>query len=234
MSPGIPVDLLALGAHPDDIEIHAAGSIALLTAAGRTVVMVDATRGECSSNGTPEQRLAEGRAAADILGVEHRLNLEFPDTGLIREHVALTETLVSLLRQWQPATILAPALDARHPDHRALAQCARDALFFSGLPKFMPHSPSVSRARLLHYHEHETTRPDFLIDVSNAWAMKMQALQCHASQFIAQAGSVPTRLNSGYLDILAHRARHWGATIGVDYAECFTSDRPVQLVGLLG
>ena len=229
------IDLLALGAHPDDIEIHAGGAIAQLTALGKSVIFIDATRGECSSNGTMELREVESRAAAGLLGVQQRLNLKFSDTRLNRETHELTDSLVQLLRHWRPAVVLAPPLDARHPDHRTLAQCTKDAIFLSGLCKIMPTLPAMlPRARLIHYHEHESARPDFLIDVSPTWKLKLQALQCYASQFVAHENCVATGLNNGFLERLEHHARTWGATIGVTHAECFTSDRPVMLGGLLG
>ncbi len=221
-------DVLALGAHPDDVEIAAAGLLLLLRKAGRTVAIVDATRGEAGSRGTAAERAAEAAAAAQALGVAQRLNLGLPDTGL-RVDDAACDLLVAALRTARPSLLLAPLARDVHPDHIALAQLAERAFFLAGLKNHRPQLGAPHRPRrLLRYPGNVPVEPTIAVDISAVAEQKAAVLRCYRSQL-----APPDRrhLSQG-LDVLERaevRDRFFGARIGVRAAEPFWQDGPLAV-----
>jgi bacillithiol biosynthesis deacetylase BshB1 len=223
-----PVVVLAFGAHPDDVEIGVGGILRRLTAAGVPVGVADLSRGERSNNGTPEERAAEARAAAAVLGLAWRANLGLPDTGIGgREQ---TEALVAVLRQARPRLVLAPCPEDRHPDHRGAGELAAAACFLSGVAAFGAGGAAHRPARLAYYQLNARRLPDWVVDVSDYFEDKRRALQAHRSQFVQEAGRRPTSLNGAFLEELAARDRYLGSLVGVTYGEgLYSSEAPERL-----
>lgn len=221
--------LLAFGSHPDDIELGVAGTLAGAVQHGHRVVIVDLTRGERASAGTPELRAEEARAAAKILGAE-RLCLGLPDTGLARFDDGQQRAVVEVIRQVRPQLIIAPSGRDAHPDHRETHHLVRRAAVFAGLARHSasgsPHRPDL----LLFYPSSRENlgSPVVVIDVSSTIELKMQALACYKSQFVRAPGGASTPLNAeGFLERVRSRAAAVGVTIGVAYGEAFLTDRPL-------
>ncbi|MBL8727158.1 MAG: bacillithiol biosynthesis deacetylase BshB1 [Planctomycetes bacterium] len=223
-----PCDVLAIGAHPDDVEIAAAGTLLLLVAAGRTVSLVDVTRGEMGSRGTVADRDAEAIAAAARLGAPERVNLGCPDTGVAVDD-ATTAKLVAALRSARPQLLLAPHRHDVHPDHTATAALAEKALFLAGLKNFAPELGAPHRPRLfLRYPGNRHVEPTLAVDITAVVADKAAVLRCYRSQL-----NPPDRrhLVQG-LDVLERaevRDRFHGARIGTRAAEPFWHDGPLPV-----
>lgn len=222
------IDLLAIGPHPDDVELSCGGWIAAAAARGQAVAIIDLTRGELATNGTVEERAEEAAAAAKTLGVRVRENVGLPDGGLSAVDGAQRDALVEALRRHQPALLLAPWIEARHPDHAAAGQLARQAVFFAGLRKHRPELGAPWRpTRLIHYPQRHEIRPDFVVDISAHVATKHAAIACHVTQF---GPGEPTMINRPLgLRALATRDAYWGASIGVEAGEPYLLGAPVPL-----
>ena len=218
------LDLLAVAPHPDDAEIGAGATLALHVDRGHRVGVLDLTRGELGTNGTPEERLAEAREAARVLGLAWRGNLGLPDRGLVPGSAQVAE-LVRLLRTLRPRVVLLPWGEDAHPDHRAASLLARDAVMTAGLPRWDPSTPAHRPRRVLYYFVDPPVAPSLLVDVSGHLGAKMRALRCHASQFLPGPGRLPTPLNDGhYLARVEAQARYLGASVGCEAAEPFRAD----------
>ena len=215
-----PVDLLVFGPHPDDLEIGLGGSIAKHVALGHRVGLCDLTRGELGTNGTPEERLAEGEAARAVLGAEWRENLGLADgdIGGDRSHL---RTIVELIRHARPKTIAVPYERDRHPDHVAASRLLTRAAFQSGLARYAAAGEKWRADWLLYYFINDSTRPSFVVDVSAQYSTKRAALACHRSQFAPPAtGAAATRLNTPrFQQLIESRDAQFGALVGVEFAE---------------
>lgn len=221
------VDLLAFGPHPDDIEIGIGGVVAKAARSGRRVGLCDLTRGELGSNGTVDERLVEAAAAADLLGAEWRQNLEWPD-GEIGGPDQI-RSAVECLRRSRPATVLVPHWEDRHPDHVAASHLLTQAVFKSGLRRFAAAGEPWRPDWVCYYFVNETSTPSFVVDVSDDYDIKRQALDCHRSQFTpAGAEAVSTRLTtSRFRQLVETRDAGFGVSVGVAFAEGFVVKEPV-------
>lgn len=223
-----PCDVLAIGAHPDDVEIGAAGTLLLLVAAGRTVSILDVTRGEMGSRGTAADRDAEAKAAAARLGAQERHNLGCPDTGVAVDDFTTTR-FVAALRSARPRLLFAPHAHDVHPDHTATAALAERAFFLAGLKNFAPQLGAPHRPALfLRYPGNRHVEPTVAVDITAVADHKAEVLRCYRSQL-----SPPDRahLVQG-LDVLERaevRDRYHGARIGTRAAEPFWHDGPLPL-----
>jgi bacillithiol biosynthesis deacetylase BshB1 len=222
------LQLLALAPHPDDAEIGLGGTLARFAAAGRPVAIADLTRGEMGTNGTPEERVAEGEAAARILGLALRTNLGLPDRGLTPADPAQVRAIVDLIRTHRPAVLAIPYGEDRHPDHRAASALCYEAWFSAGLRRYETAQPP-HRPTLVYYFINNEREPSFVVDVTAFYEQKLAALAAHRSQF--GAGGVATRLNSatGLLHLMQSRDGLFGARAGVRYAEGFYKPEPLRL-----
>lgn len=221
------VTLLAFGPHPDDIEIGVGGTIAKQVRHGHQVGLCDLTRGELSSNGTVDERLAEARAGAAVLGVAWRENLEWPDGDIGgREQI---RSAVELVRSCRPATILIPHWADRHPDHVTASQVLTTAVFKSGLRKYEAAGDPWRPDWVCYYFINDTASPSFVVDVSEDYDTKRRALDCHRSQFAPEAGdAVSTRLTSPrFRQLIEARDAGFGVSVGVRFAEGFVVREPV-------
>lgn len=222
------VDVLAVGAHPDDVEVGCGGVLALCARAGARVAIADLSEAELSTRGTPEQRRREAVRAGQILGVETRVNVGLPDGG-IGTDPRHRDAVVTMLRTMQPRIVLAPYHeDDRHPDHAAAGRLMRDACFLAGVAKWgrgEPHRP----ARLHHYMMHHLFEPTYVVDVSAVWEQRIEAVAAYESQFGARPTDRRTAIDgSEFIDLLSARAIVFGAMIGVARGE------PFHCVGPLG
>jgi bacillithiol biosynthesis deacetylase BshB1 len=235
-------DVLAFGAHPDDVEIGCGGTVALLASLGRSVVIVDFTRGESGTRGTVDERAAEAQAAAKALGAKERVNLELPDgflpfsdagTGRPNRDLAV-ERVVELIREHRPRLLLANFPSDAHPDHVVVGEVVKQARYLAGLDKWRPDARDAKRPRhrpdlVLHYFEHEHHEPTLLVDVSRVYAKKLEAIRCHRSQLHdPKRQELETALSRpDFLERREARDRFFGVRAGVQHAEpFFTTDPP--------
>lgn len=224
----MPLDLLAFGPHPDDLEIGLGGTIARHTALGCRVGLCDLTVGELASNGTPEERLAEAEAARQVLGADWRENLRLPDGGLEAEP-GQVRAVAALIRRWQPRVIAAPHHRDRHPDHAGASRLLTRAAFVAGLRRYACEGEPWRPEWVCHYFINDAGTPSFLIDVSRYYELKRRALACHASQFRPPAGDrVGTRLTSSrFRQLVESRDAQFGAAAGVAFAEGIVVRDPI-------
>lgn len=221
------VDLLVFGAHPDDIEIGIGGTVARHAALGMSVGLCDLTAGEMGSNGTVEERLKEADAAARVLGAAWRRNLRWPDRriGTVPSHL---DEAVRLIREHQPRVVAAPYWTDRHPDHGAASAVIAEAVFNARLRKYLPDTPAWTPEWICYYFINDSVPPSFLIDVSDQYERKREALDCHASQFRVAPNAVGTRLNTPlFRQLVESRDAQFGALAGVTWAEGVVVREPV-------
>ena len=228
------LDLLVFGPHPDDIEIGLGGTVARHTAAGHAVGLCDLTRGELSSNGTPDERQAEAAEAARVLGAAWRENLGWPDGG-IEPTPAIIRSAADIIRRHRPRSIAIPYWDDRHPDHVAASHVLRTAVFRSGLRRYDTGAEPWRPEWLCYYFINDSATPSFVVDVSAHYERKRKSLECYVSQFAPPGdGAVATRLTaSTFRQLVESRDAQFGALAGVAFAEGIVVREPVQRAGVL-
>ena len=224
------LDILVMAAHPDDAELSCSGTILKHIAAGKKVGIVDFTRGELGTRGTPEIRLQESADATKILGLHARENLGIRD-GFFRNDEQTQIKLIEVIRKYQPDIVLANALQDRHPDHGKGAQLAIDACFLSGLRQIKTGNLSAWRpAQLYHYIQDRYLEPDFVVDISAYWDQKEAAIRAFKSQFFDPSSTEPTSYISSpdFLNFIQARAMEMGHKIGLRYGEGFQSQKTLE------
>jgi bacillithiol biosynthesis deacetylase BshB1 len=215
----VTVDLLIFGPHPDDIEIGLGGSVARHAAEGLTVGLCDLTAGEMGTNGTVDERLAEAEAARAVLGAAWRENLGWPDRG-IGKHPGQLDQAVAFIRRHRPRAIAVPYWSDRHPDHAAASALLTEAAFNAGLGRYRAEGEPWKTDWICYYFINDAATPSFVVDVTDHYARKREALDCHSSQFRRAGGSADTRLNSPlFRQLVESRDAQFGATAGVAWAE---------------
>ncbi len=229
------VDVLAIAAHRDDVELTCGGTLIKAAARGQRIAIVDLTQGEMGTRGSVELRAAEASRAAEILGVTARVNLGFPDAGIMNTLEARNK-LVRVIRRFTPRVVIAPSPHGRHPDHRVTSELVRDACFLSGLAKLEPDLPRHRPLKLLYctsYRE-DSAKPTFVVDISDEFERKLEAVMAYTSQFdgATQAGEVFPNGESLY-DIVRHQAAHYGSLIRVRYGEPFYTTETMRVDDLL-
>lgn len=229
------VDILAIGAHPDDIELSASGTIMHQIALGKTVAIVDLTEGELGSRGTAETRYKEAAAASEIMGISDRVNLNLGD-GFFELNKENKLRIIEQIRRFQPEVVLVNAYSDRHPDHGRAATLAKDACFLSGLLKIETTLEGVEQEKwrpkaVYGYIQDHHLKPDFIVDISAYVERKLAAIQAYETQFYQPGKEGPKTPISGkdFIDFLKGRWAQFGRTIGVDYAEGFTVDRAIGI-----
>lgn len=226
------LDVLALAAHPDDVELSAGGTVCLLAQQGYRVGIVDFTKGELGSRGTPEGRMAEAQDAAQIIGLATRDNLGLADGNIVNTPETRLR-LIRLIRRYRPHIVFANAHVCRHPDHCAAASYATDALFYSGLRMIettehdgTPQEPWRPQ-HVLHYMQSVLFEPSFVVDVSDVWEQRIATIQAFRSQFFnpdyQPADDEPDTFvsNPAFFQWIEARARTYGYQIGATYGEPF-------------
>jgi bacillithiol biosynthesis deacetylase BshB1 len=230
----MPVDLLAFGPHPDDLEIGLGGTIARHVALGLTVGLCDLTAGEMGSNGTVDERLAESEAARQALGAVWRENLGWPDRRIGKDAAHL-EQAVAFIRRHRPRTIAVPYWSDRHPDHVAASALLTEGAFNSGLRRYKADGEAWKPEWICYYFINDSAPPSFVVDVSDHYQQKRAALDCHTSQFQRNApGAAATRLNTPlFRQLIESRDAQFGALAGVTWAEGFVVREPLMRANLL-
>lgn len=226
-----PVDVLAIAAHRDDVELTCGGTLLAAAAHGRRTAVVDLTRGEMGTRGSAELRAREAEQAAAILGLVARENLGLPDAGIVNTPET-RERLARVIRVFRPQVVIAPAPWGRHPDHRVAAELVRDACFVAGLSRVAPDVPPHRPRKVVHcitYRE-DAIKPTFVVDISEHFERKLEAIRCYASQFdgLTQAGEVYPNGEPLY-DIIRHQAAHYGSLIRVRYGEPFYTTETMRV-----
>ncbi len=228
------LDVLAVGSHPDDVELGCGGTLALLASQGRKVGIVHLTRGESGTRGTPEQRKKEAERAAEALGAAEMTFLDCGD-GALRAGTAEEDALIEILRRFRPDLVLGPTPRDRHPDHGRAHELVAAACFYAGLahrgPGGEPHRP----AAVFSYMQHDPFDPAFVVDVTAVWDRKMESLAAYESQLF-QSGRTEeddqpkTKVASREFRLAVEgRARHFGLMVGAELGEPFWSRLPLAV-----
>jgi len=225
------LDILAFGSHPDDVELGCGGTIAKEIALGKKVGIIDLTRGELGTRGSVEIRNQESAAAAKILGVSIRENLDMRDVFFVNDETHQLE-IIKMLRKYKPEMVLCNAIDDRHIDHGKGSQLVSDACFLSGLMKIETEidgfKQEVWRPKLVyHYIQWKNIIPDFVVDITGYNEKRVEAILAYSSQFYNPDSNEPETLiaSKNFLESLNYRAQDLGRLIGTDYAEGFTVER---------
>lgn len=227
----IKLDILAFGAHPDDVELGCSGTIAKEISLGKKVGIIDLTRGELGTRGSAEIRDKEAAKAAEILEVAVRENLGFRDGFFVNDEKHQLE-IIKMIRKYQPEIVLCNAIHDRHIDHGKGSKLVSDACFLSGLRKIETElngeNQQAWRPKVVyHYIQWENIEPDFVVDVSTFMEKKINAVMAYDSQFYNPDSKEPISpiTSKNFLDSITYRAQDLGRIVGVDYAEGFTSER---------
>lgn len=232
------VDLLAFGAHPDDTELSCSGTLASLIKAGKKVAVVDLTRGEMGSRGTPEIRKKEAQKASEIIGLHARENLGLPDTELTntREH---QKAIIKMVRHFRPHICLIPTPKDRHPDHEKASALLIDAIFYSGLSKIETKGPDGKNQEhfrpkhVLHFLQHDHIDPDFVFDITDTIDIKEEAIKAFSSQFnVSDPGDEPETYISDpdFFKALRAKDAYFGQMAGYKFGEGFLYARkPISI-----
>ena len=231
MSENLKLDILAFGAHPDDVELGCAGTLAKEISLGKKVGIIDLTQGELGTRGTAQTRKEEATAAAQILGVSTRENLQFADGFFINDKAHQLE-IIKKIRQYQPEIILCNAIEDRHIDHGKGSQLVSDACFLSGLIKIETEVDGVLQKpwrpkQVYHYIQWKDLTPDFVVDITGFMDTKLKSVHAYKTQFFDPNSKEPeTPISSkNFTDSIKYRANNLGRLIGTDYAEGFTTER---------
>lgn len=227
----VSVEMLAFGAHPDDVEIGMSGTLAKHVAAGISCGICDLTEAEMSSNGTVELRRQEAQQASVALGLSYRSCLRLPDRGLTGSLEQIM-AIVAEIRKLKPRIVFAPYWEDRHPDHNACSRLVEEAVFNAKLRRYMPQLPAHQVEQLVFYYINDVKDVGLMVDVSPYYEQKRSALRAYQSQFTAPASGneqVSTPLTGGYLDNVEARDKMLGATRQWPYAEGFIVKRPVRI-----
>lgn len=232
------VDILAIGAHPDDVELGCGGTIAKLISEGKKVAIVDLTQGELGTRGTNETRAVEAAEASRILGISARENLKMKDGFLLNSEEYQLE-IIKVIRKYQPEIVLCNAIDDRHPDHAKASKLVSDSCFLSGLIKINTTLEGVEQKfwrpkQVFHYIQWKNIEPDFVVDVSDFIDKKIEAVMAYSSQFYDPKSNEPVSpiATQNFTESISYRAKDLGRLVFVDYAEGFTVERYVAVDNL--
>lgn len=235
------LDILAIGAHPDDVELGCSGTIAKEVANGKKVGILDLTRGELGSRGSAEIRDQEAAKAAEILGASVRENLAFRD-GFFKNDEAHQLKIIEVIRKYRPDVVLCNAIEDRHIDHGKGSRLTSDACFLSGLLKIETFLEGKKQEhwrpkQVYHYIQWQPIEPDFVVDISGYNHIKVASVKAYGTQFYKESedvSAVKTPIsNPNFLDSVTYRGRDLGRLIGVDHAEGFTVERYVGVDSVL-
>ena len=233
------LDILAIGSHPDDVELGCSGTLLSEIQRGKKAGVIDLTQGELGTRGTIETRYQEAADAAKIIGLSVRENLKMRD-GFFRNDEEHQLQLIKVIRKYKPEIVIANILEDRHPDHGRGGWLAYDSCFFSGLRQIKTIGDDGQEQEkwrpkmLLHYIQDRFYEPDLVVDISHVWEKRVEAIKAYRTQFLADAGSDPQTYISSpeFMEALTARARSLGKRIGVKYAEGFVSKKNIGIKNL--
>lgn len=233
------LDILAIGVHPDDVELSASGTILKHIALGKTVGVLDLTRGELGSRGSAELRTEEANKSASILGLSVREQLNMAD-GFFENNESHQKQIIHIIRKYQPEIILCNAVSDRHPDHGRAAKLTADACFYSGLSKVETRvddneiQPTWRPKAIYHYIQDNFIEPDFVIDITAQMDKKMESIMAFSSQFFdPNSKEAETPISSkNFMEYVKAKGSVFGRAINCDYAEGFTVNRYIGVENL--
>jgi N-acetylglucosamine malate deacetylase 1 len=232
------VDILAIGVHPDDVELGCGGTLIKEVKNGRRVGICDLTQGELGTRGSADIRLVEAEAAREIIGADFRVNLGLPD-GFIESNKLSQLKIIEVIRASQPDVVICNALQDRHPDHGRSAELEKVACFLSGLRRIETSFDGVEQTAwrpkvVLHYIQDRFLVPDIVIDITDCWDQKMKAILAFSSQFYDPKSNDPESAISSkeFLELQRGRGLQMGRYIGASFGEGFMSERPLGAKGL--
>ncbi len=226
------LDILAFGAHPDDVELGCGGSLALSIKNGQKVGIIDLTQGEIGTRGNKEIRIKEASRSSSVLGIKVRENLKFRDGFLTNDEYHKLK-IISIIRNYKPEVVLCNAESDRHIDHSTASKLVSDSCFLSGLSKLKVYSEDGSLtsewrpSKIYHYIQWNDIHPDFVVDISQTLQIKIQSIKQYKSQlYNPKSNETDTPISSkNFLDSVTYRAKNLGRLIGVDAGEGFTVER---------
>jgi bacillithiol biosynthesis deacetylase BshB1 len=234
----VQVDILAFGAHPDDVELGCAGTLAKEISLGRKVGIIDLTEGELGTRGSVEIRYREAAKASEILGISVRENLKMRD-GFFKNDEEHQMQVIKMIRKYRPKIVLCNAIDDRHIDHGKGAKLVSDACFLSGLKRIETvldgEKQEAWRPQVVyHYIQWKDLKPDFVVDITGFMDIKVEAIMAYDSQFYNPNtnDSVTPIATKNFLDSIKYRSQDMGRLIGTDFAEGFTAERYVAVNSL--
>ena len=232
------LDILAFGAHPDDVELSCGGTLAKEISLGKSVGIIDLTRGELGTRGSAEIRDREAADAAKIIGIAVRENLGFRDGFFLNDEKHQLE-IIKMLRKYQPEIVICNAIDDRHIDHGKGSRLVSDACFLSGLLKIPTELSGVNQERwrpkvVYHYIQWKNIEPDFVVDVTGFMDIKVASLMAYSSQFYDPESKEPDTpiATKNFKDSILYRAADLGRLINTEYAEGFTAERYLAVSSL--
>ncbi len=225
------LDILAFGAHPDDVELGCSGTIAKEISLGKKVGIIDLTRGELGTRGSAEIRDTEAALAASILGISIRENLNMRDGFFVNDEEHQLK-IIHILRKYRPEIVLCNAIDDRHIDHAKGSKLVSDACFLSGLRKietvYDGQSQEAWRPKVVyHYLQWKNIEPDFVVDISDFIEVKKESIMAYSSQFYSKNSNEPITpiATKNFLNSILFRSMDFGRIIGVEHAEGYTAER---------
>lgn len=229
------VDIIFFGAHPDDVELSCGATVAKVVKDGLRAGIIDLTRGEMGTRGTPQTRKREAANAAKALGVAFRTQLDFKDGNLQTGREQELE-IIEQLRRWRPSLVVAPYPDDRHPDHTRTGRIITEASFYAGLKSLETGLPAHRPQTVLYYLQNYMFPPSFVVDVTKHWKTKMRSVAAYKSQFYDPSSKEPQTFISDpkFLEVIDARGKHFGALIGAAYGEAFVTKQPPRVDDLLG
>jgi len=231
----VKLDILAFGAHPDDVELGCGGTVAKEVSKGKKVGIIDLTRGELGTRGSVDLRDQESKLASNVLGLELRENLNFKD-GFFQNNESNQIEIIKVIRKYRPEIVLCNAEDDRHIDHPKAAELVSSACFLSGLRKIETIDNGKNQLEwrpknVYHYIQWKNSSPDFLVDISGFISIKLEAIKAYSSQFYDPNSNEPeTPISSkNFIDNVINRSADLGRLIGVEHAEGFTSKKSLGI-----
>lgn len=226
-----PVDLLAIAAHRDDVELTCGGTLIKAARQGHRTAVLDLTQGEMGTRGSAMERAAEASRAAEVMGLSARENLGLADAAIVNDP-ATRERLARAIRRFRPRIVIAPSTSGRHPDHIVTAQLVRDACFIAGLAKVAPDVPKHRPHKVVHCitYRQDAQKPSFVVDISDDFERKLEAVRCYDSQFagVTQAGEVYPN-GEPLFELVRHYAAYYGALIRRQYGEPFMTMETMEV-----
>jgi len=228
------LDILVFGAHPDDVELGCGGTVIKEVKAGKSVGIIDLTRGELGTRGTAETRTAETKLATEIMGVAIRENMNFKD-GFFKDDEDHKLALIEKIRKYQPEIVITNAVSDRHPDHGRGSQITVDACFLAGLEKIETGQQVWRPKAIYHYIQFNNLTPDIVVDISLEMEGKLQAVKAYSTQFFnPKSEESETIISSqGFLDSVSYRAQDLGRQVNCEYAEGFLAHQMPKVDSLL-
>ena len=232
------VDILAIGAHPDDVELSCSGTIAKEISAGKKVVIIDLTKGELGTRGSEKIREIESKKAAEILKISDRKNLGLKD-GFFHNSDENKIKLVRLIRFYKPNIVLCNSINDRHPDHGKASKLVVESCFLSGLKKVSTKFQDIAQqpwkpTNIYHYVQWNLEIPDFIVDISDFMDIKLKSVQCYSSQFYDPESKEPkTPISTqNFLESIKYRSANFGRIIGADHGEGFVANRKLAVASI--